>query len=237
MSVNGRENGSIVYIEEGQNLVKVTVEHENGQSCTYSLNVTGTQAASVSFDAPADTTYEVYTQSGTCLNQGVNGSYALVPGAQYYYISTKEDFFHATQNFTASDGLLMHVIEPETEDGLEGFCLYDNSSPKYREEYIPENTFSSSIHICDYDVPAYAQSIYGLQKNENEEPHLFIGKTDGEIVSPKGDNNFGWDPCFKPNYSKKTYAEMDENEKNKISHRGKSTKAMIDWIKDNLDIF
>ena len=87
------------------------------------------------------------------------------------------------------------------------------------------------------DHSAYAQSIYGLQKNEKEEPKLFIGKTDGEIVSPKGDNNFGWDPCFKPSCSKKTFAEMNEKEKNKISHRGKSTRAMINFLKKNEDIF
>ena len=28
---------------------------------------------------------------------------------------------------------------------------------------------------------AYAQSIFGLQKGENEEPNLFIGKTEGEL--------------------------------------------------------
>lgn len=87
------------------------------------------------------------------------------------------------------------------------------------------------------DHSAYAQSIYGLQKNSKDEPHLFIGKTEGEIVSPRGDNNFGWDPCFQPKNYKKTYAEMGEEEKNKISHRGKSTVAMINWIKENPEIF
>ena len=90
------------------------------------------------------------------------------------------------------------------------------------------------------DHSAYAQSIFGLQKGENEEPNLFIGKTEGEIVFPKGQKNFGllgWDPCFKPNCSNKTYAEMEEDEKNKISHRGKSSKALIDWLKKNQNIF
>ena len=90
------------------------------------------------------------------------------------------------------------------------------------------------------DHSAYAQSIFGLQKNVKSEPNLFIGKTEGEIVSPRGDKNFGnlgWDPCFQPNCSKKTYAEMEENEKNKISHRGKSTKAMVNWLKKNEDLF
>ena len=95
--------------------------------------------------------------------------------------------------------------------------------------------------ICAFeDHSAYAQSIFGLQKNENSEPQLFIGKTEGEIVSPRGSKNFGlkgWDPCFQPKCSKKTYAEMEEDEKNKISHRGKSTKAMIDYLKKNENIF
>ena len=90
------------------------------------------------------------------------------------------------------------------------------------------------------DHSAYAQSIFGLQKDEKSEPHLFIGKTEGEIVSPRGQKNFGlsgWDPCFKPNCSTKTYAEMEEDEKNKISHRGKSSKALIDYLKKNESIF
>ena len=99
----------------------------------------------------------------------------------------------------------------------------------------PEGLYKMACAFDDHS--AYAQSIYGLQKNEKEEPKLFIGKTDGEIVSPRGDNNFGWDPCFKPSCSKKTFAEMDDNEKNKISHRGKSTRAMINFLKKNEDIF
>ena len=99
----------------------------------------------------------------------------------------------------------------------------------------PEGLYKMACAFDDHS--AYAQSIYGLQKNEKEEPQLFIGKTEGEIVAPKGDNNFGWDPCLKPSCSDKTFAEMEEKEKNRISHRGKSTKAMINWLKKNEDVF
>ena len=81
----------------------------------------------------------------------------------------------------------------------------------------PEGLFKMACAFEDHS--AVAQSIYGLQKNEKEEPHLFVGRTDGEIVEPKGDNNFGWDPCFKPSCSKNTYAQMDEKEKNKIHYK------------------
>ena len=90
------------------------------------------------------------------------------------------------------------------------------------------------------DHSAYVQSIFGLHKNENEEPNLFIGKTEGEIVFPRGQKNFGLlglDPCFKPNCSNKTYAEMEKDEKNKIIHRGKISNDLIDWLKKNQNIF
>ena len=65
-------------------------------------------------------------------------------------------------------------------------------------------------------------------------------KQEGEIVYPRGQKNFGLlglDPCFKPNRNNKACAEMEEDEKNKISHRGKSTRAMINWLKKNENIF
>ena len=99
----------------------------------------------------------------------------------------------------------------------------------------PEGLYKMACAFDDHS--AYAQSIYGLQKDKKDEPHLFVGKTEGEIVKPRGENNFGWDPCFQPKNSKKTYAEMGEEQKNKISHRGKSTKIMINWIKENPEIF
>ena len=125
------------------------------------------------------------------------------------------------------------------EDTSLCFNAYNGLPGAYIKYFLkaikPEGLYKMACVFDDHS--AYAQSIYGLQKNEKEEPKLFIGKTDGEIVSPRGGNNFGWDPCFKPSCSKKTFAEMDDNEKNKISHRGKSTRAMINFLKKNEDIF
>ena len=90
------------------------------------------------------------------------------------------------------------------------------------------------------DHSTYVQSIFGLHKNENEETNLFIGKTEDEIVYPRGQKNFGLlglDPCFKPNLSNKTNTEMEKDEKNKISYRGKMSKSLIDWLKKNKNIF
>jgi hypothetical protein len=48
------------------------------------------------------------------------------------------------------------------------------------------------------DKSAYAQCIYAFCESADSEPQLFVGKCDGEIVPPQGENQFGWDPIFKP---------------------------------------
>lgn len=55
----------------------------------------------------------------------------------------------------------------------------------------------------------------------DEEPVVFNGKTHGSIVEPRyaDADNFGWDPVFQPDGSDLTYAEMDKDAKNAISHR------------------
>ena len=45
------------------------------------------------------------------------------------------------------------------------------------------------------DKSAYAQCIVGYV--EEGKPLLFIGRTEGSIVSPRG-STFGWDPIFQP---------------------------------------
>lgn len=90
----------------------------------------------------------------------------------------------------------------------------------------------SMIKNCE-DHSAYAQCIFGLMKKKREEPKLFFGKTPGLIVAPRGDNNFGWDPIFLPHGYDKTYAELDKEVKNSISHRFKALHEMAQWIKNN----
>ena len=49
---------------------------------------------------------------------------------------------------------------------------------------------------------------------------IFLGKINGKVsLEPKGKNGFGYDPIFIPENNKKTFAEMDSEGKNKISHR------------------
>jgi XTP/dITP diphosphohydrolase len=67
----------------------------------------------------------------------------------------------------------------------------------------------------------------------NEIEYQFEGICEGTILEErKGNNGFGYDPIFVPDGSKKTFAEMDTDEKNKYSHRKKAMSKMISFLEE-----
>ena len=66
------------------------------------------------------------------------------------------------------------------------------------------------------------------------EYHFFEGTLEGVIaMARRGGNGFGYDPVFIPDeYPDNTVAELDDETKNSISHRGKALRAMADWLRE-----
>lgn len=62
--------------------------------------------------------------------------------------------------------------------------------------------------------------------------HLFEGVVKGEIIEKKrGCSGFGYDPVFVPEGYTETFAEMGNEEKNKISHRARATQKLCNYLK------
>lgn len=61
---------------------------------------------------------------------------------------------------------------------------------------------------------------------------MFEGTLEGEIAREKsGNGGFGYDPIFiADEYPGLTLADISEEEKNAISHRGKALRAMAQWL-------
>jgi inosine triphosphate pyrophosphatase len=76
------------------------------------------------------------------------------------------------------------------------------------------------------DKSAYAQCIFAFSEGPGSEPRVFVGRTPGTIVPARGPTNFGWDPVFQPDGFEGTYAELDKEVKNTISHRAKSLNLL-----------
>ena len=65
------------------------------------------------------------------------------------------------------------------------------------------------------------------------EKHLFEGTLEGVIAREKsGNGGFGYDPIFiADEYPGLTLADITEEQKNDISHRGKALRAMAEWLR------
>ena len=78
---------------------------------------------------------------------------------------------------------------------------------------------------------AQFRTVISLIMNEIE--YRFEGLVKGEItMEPSGSEGFGYDPVFKPDGYKVTFAEMDLEEKNRISHRALATAGMAQFLNE-----
>jgi inosine triphosphate pyrophosphatase len=90
-----------------------------------------------------------------------------------------------------------------------------------------------------------AQGVYDIAKNllntkatavvtigytDGEQVQYFEGSIEGNIVAPKGETAFGWDPIFQPEGYTKTFGEMTKEEKNAISSRKLAAEKLTSFL-------
>lgn len=74
------------------------------------------------------------------------------------------------------------------------------------------------------------RTVFALIINGKE--HLFEGIVKGNIIKVrKGTSGFGYDPIFMPEGCNQTFAEMGNDEKNKISHRAIAAQKLCKFLK------
>lgn len=67
---------------------------------------------------------------------------------------------------------------------------------------------------------------------DDPEPIISEGRWHGEIIdTPRGENGFGYDPYFLVPQFGKTGAELDQDTKNDISHRGQALRDLVSKLK------
>nr|WP_262911332.1 non-canonical purine NTP diphosphatase [Bacteroides caecigallinarum] len=66
---------------------------------------------------------------------------------------------------------------------------------------------------------------------EDGKEHFFEGIVNGSIIRErKGGAGFGYDPVFMPDGYSETFAEMGNDEKNKISHRARAVQKLCEYL-------
>ncbi|HEX5678120.1 MAG TPA: RdgB/HAM1 family non-canonical purine NTP pyrophosphatase [Alcanivorax sp.] len=74
-----------------------------------------------------------------------------------------------------------------------------------------------------------------LRHPDDPTPLICQGTWEGEILlAPRGSGGFGYDPHFLIPDLGVTAAEMDPADKNRVSHRGRALKALMDALRETL---
>lgn len=62
------------------------------------------------------------------------------------------------------------------------------------------------------------------------EEFIFEGKCEGTLlVEPRGGSGFGYDPLFVPEGFSRSFSELGDDIKNRISHRGRAWARLAEW--------
>jgi XTP/dITP diphosphohydrolase len=95
------------------------------------------------------------------------------------------------------------------------------------EERNPEANIDKLLSLLEgkQNRNARFRTVIALIKNGRE--YLFEGIVDGTIITErKGEHGFGYDPVFIPEKRTITFAEMQLDEKNRISHRARAFEKL-----------
>jgi XTP/dITP diphosphohydrolase len=89
---------------------------------------------------------------------------------------------------------------------------------------------SALEYVC---VIAYVDPASGAER-------LFEGRCGGRLAAePRGEGGFGYDPAFVPDdgppvahgQTPLTMAELSDEQKDAISHRGRAARALLEWLR------
>jgi len=103
------------------------------------------------------------------------------------------------------------------------------ASDKENLELLIKNIKSRDVQRTE---AFYSCAIALVSKNMEYVTHGFMYGS--VIVSPRGDNGFGYDPVFIPKGFEKTLGEIDSEVKKSFSHRGKALSRMKIILKNYL---
>ena len=142
--------------------ITVQVAHTNGERTAYTIAATKVDSVEVRITVPAGTDTAVFNAADSEIAPIGSGTYRLIPGERYTWITTKQEFYHAAGSFEAAAGLTVQASEPDTTDRLSALASYSARNPKNGVSYESDVPFSAAQHRYTLTVPD-ANSTFYLQ--------------------------------------------------------------------------
>ncbi len=120
-------------------------------------------------------------------------------------------------------------LEVEVLNGAPGVHSARYAPGKGHDSVANMQLLLKNMQGCENRSARFVTWIALLQGDK--EPQFFEGEVRGTITQqPSGNDGFGYDPIFLPEGSELTFAQMSPSEKNAISHRGRATAALMQYL-------
>lgn len=124
-------------------------------------------------------------------------------------------------------------LEVEALDGAPGiYTARFGSMNGYGDSHDTSANIRCLLDKLDGVENRNAQFRTAIALIQGGEEYLFEGIVTGSIVEElRGTDGFGYDPVFEAEDTGMTFAEMGPAEKNRISHRGRATQQLVEFLK------
>lgn len=124
-------------------------------------------------------------------------------------------------------------LEVEALDGAPGiYTARFGSMNGYGDSHDTSANIRCLLDKLDGVENRNAQFRTAIALIQGGEEYLFEGIVTGSIVQElRGTDGFGYDPVFEAEDTGMTFAEMGPAEKNRISHRGRATQQLVEFLK------
>jgi XTP/dITP diphosphohydrolase len=153
--------------------------------------------------------------------------------------NSKPDFVLADDSGLEVDALNgapgVHSARFAALDKTENSHDTDNNAKLLRLlENIPAEKCTARFRCVIACVPVPHEEIKSASPvcyAEESPAQIFDGACEGKIIfAPRGQNGFGYDPLFVPDGFEQTFAELGDEVKNQLSHRGKALGKLKLWL-------
>jgi hypothetical protein len=144
--------------------VPVVATAPNGQSSTYTIQVTKAEAITVNLVSASGVYVQVTNDAGAVVRpigqQGPRWIYRLIPGEEYTYTTTLNTCCHASAAFTPiAANEIINVATPKAEDWLDGMAAKAGSS-KTAPIYELNPGFDAATHAYTTQVESNTSTFY-----------------------------------------------------------------------------
>lgn len=124
-------------------------------------------------------------------------------------------------------------LEVDALDGQPGIHSARYAGPNATDQENLEKLLENLKKVPEKPPSARYQCVIVYMRHwQDPTPYICQGTWEGQIIStPQGSGGFGYDPIFYLPEHHCTAAELSPEEKNRLSHRGKALRVLLDALR------